>query len=194
MCTTTLAAALLLAATATACSSSGEPKAIRVTQTIIATPSEQETAAESPSAPEALAFGGTWEFENSDPAAPSEGSVAVLGYKQGFSSVGSASEESGESGYARAYVDLNLCSVKGSYTDDITSWTLYYSDGSRVDPSSSTYDDFPKPEFPTEVTVTAGKCARGKLVFPVPGRKRPESVLYAPAGSEEPTEWSVSKV
>ncbi|MGV9567692.1 hypothetical protein [Streptomyces sp. NPDC003480] len=62
--------------------------------------------------------------------------------------MGNASEEVGASGYVWAYADLKLCVTKGSYTDDTTRWTLYYSDGSRVDPSSSTYDDFPKPESP----------------------------------------------
>jgi hypothetical protein len=192
---TTVAAVLLLAATATACSSSGEPEKIRVTvtQTVTATPGE-EADAEPSSSSDTYAFGDLWEFEGTDDGDAVEGSVTVLGYKQGgIKTVGSASEEAGAPGYVWAYTDLKVCSTKGSYTDDTTSWTLYYSDGSRVDPSSSTYGDFPKPEFPTQVTVTAGKCVRGKLVFPVPGGKRPESVLYAPPGTDEPVEWKVSK-
>ncbi|MFK0159491.1 DUF4352 domain-containing protein [Streptomyces sp. NPDC090499] len=192
---TTMAVALLLGAAATACSSGGEPKTIRVTvtQTVTATPDGGSASADTSSSSETYAFGDPWEFESSDTADPFEGSVAVLGYKQGVTSVGSASEEAGESGYVWAYADLKVCSTKGSYTDDNSSWTLYYSDGSRVDPSSSTYDDFPKPEFPVQVTITAGKCARGKLVFPVPGGKRPAAVLYAPSGLQEPKEWTVPK-
>ncbi|MFJ9729288.1 DUF4352 domain-containing protein [Streptomyces sp. NPDC101209] len=139
----------------------------------------------------ALAFGHIWKFTSSDSAKAFEASVTVLGYRQGFNSVGNAGEEAGEPGYVWAYTDLRLCVTKGSFTDDTTSWTLYYSDGSRVQRSGTTYGDFPKPEFPFEVTVTVGKCVRGKLVFAVPGGKRPQSVVYAPKGVAEPKEWAV---
>lgn len=189
---TTIAAVLLLGATATACSSGTAKPAPTVTVTKTVTPSA-EAAKPSPSS-DTYAFGQPWEFESSNSSSDSfAGSVTVLGYKQGFTSVGTASEEAGQAGYVWAYTDLKLCVTKGSYTDDTTSWTLYYSDGSRVKPSSSTYDDFPKPEFPTQVTVTADKCARGKLVFPVPGGKRPASVLYSPSGLAKPKEWTVPK-
>ena len=168
------------------------PATATTTETVVATPGTA-VAPTSSSSRGAFALGDTWKFKNSGPAKPFEGSVTVLGYKQGFTSVGSASQEAGESGYVWAYADLKLCATKGSYTDNTTSWTLYYSDGSRATRSGSTYEDFPKPEFPTEVTVTAGKCARGKLVFPVPGGKRPASVLYAPEGVDEPEEWTVPK-
>jgi len=160
-------------------------------QTPIATPGADEVSAPATPSPKPFAFGDTWKLNNVDPAKPFEGNVTVLGYEQGFTSVGKVSEEAGAPGYVWAYTELRLCGIKGSYTDKTTSWTLYYSDGSRVSPSGTTYGDFPKPEFPFEVTVTAGKCARGKLVFPVPGDKRPESVLYKPEGLEEPREWSV---
>jgi hypothetical protein len=162
-------------------------------ETVIATPGADVASAPAPSSPKSFAFGDTWKLDNIDPAKPFEGSLTVLDYKQGFTSVGKADEEAGEPGYVWAYAELKLCGTKGSYTDDTFSWTLYYSDGSRVSPSGTTYGDFPKPQFPFEVTVTAGKCARGKLVFPVPGDKRPESVLYKPDGLGEPREWTVPK-
>ncbi|MDX3454719.1 hypothetical protein PV396_22705 [Streptomyces sp. ME02-8801-2C] len=117
----------------------------------------------------------------------------MLDYKQGFTSVGNASQESGDPDYVWAYADLKLCAEKGSYTDSSFSWTLYYSDGSRINRSGTTYGDFPKPEYPTDVTVTAGKCARGKLVFSVPGGGRPQSVLYEPEGLDQPREWTIPK-
>ncbi|WP_158806189.1 MULTISPECIES: DUF4352 domain-containing protein [Streptomyces] len=162
-------------------------------QTVLPTPGAVEAPASSPPSSKALAFGTTWRVQNTDPAKPFEGSLTVLDYKQGFTSVGKASEEAGEPGYVWAYADLKLCGTRGSYTDNTTSWTLYYGDGGRINPSSSTYSDFPKPEFPFEVTVTAGKCARGKLAFAVPGTERPESVLYQPDGLDEPREWIVPK-
>lgn len=51
----------------------------------------------------------------------------------------------GEPGYVWAYAELKLCGTKGSYTDNTSSWTLYYRDGSRINPSGTTYGDFPKP-------------------------------------------------
>jgi len=162
------------------------------TENVSTTPGAEEPPASSSSS-EPFAFGDTLKLKNNDPARPFEGTLTVLDYKQGFTSVGKANEESGSPGYVWAYADLKLCAVKGSYTDNSFSWTLYYSNGSRIRTSGTTYGDFPKPEYPTEVTVTAGKCARGKLVFPVPGSKRPQSVLYGPDGLEEPKEWTVPK-
>ncbi|MFJ3662164.1 hypothetical protein ACIPPM_17075 [Streptomyces sp. NPDC090119] len=189
-------AALVLAATATACSSGAEPKTIRVTvtQTVTASPGSGSGADGSTPPSNVHALKGEWAFgSTADADEVFEASVAVLGYKQGFTSVGKASEESGEPGYEWAYADIKTCAAEGSYLESTTSWTLYYADGSRVEPSSSTWADFPKPEYPAEVTLTAGKCARGKLAFPVPGDKRPESVIYAPSGLDEPQEWTLAK-
>ncbi|MEU6352211.1 hypothetical protein ABZ896_23275 [Streptomyces sp. NPDC047072] len=162
------------------------------TQTVTAAPEGEEPSVSS-SSPTPLSFGDTWKFKNSDPAKPFQGTLTVLAYKQGFTSVGKASEEVGAPGYVWAYTDLKLCAVKGSYIESSYNWTLYYSDGSRIERSGSTYGDFPKPEYPVEVTLTAGKCARGKLAFAVPGNKRPASVLYKPDGLDEPREWTVPK-
>ncbi|MFJ9120101.1 hypothetical protein ACIRJO_31720 [Streptomyces sp. NPDC102394] len=165
-----------------------------VTQTVPATPGEKAPAPSPSSATRgALGFGEDWRFTSSDPAKAFEAGVTVLGYREDFTSVGNASEEAGEPGYVWAYADLRLCVTKGSFTDSTTSWTLYYSDGSRVQRSGTTYGDLPKPEYPFEVTVTAGKCARGKLVFAVPDGKRPQSVLFAREGVAEPKEWAVPK-
>ncbi|MFF4356915.1 hypothetical protein [Streptomyces sp. NPDC001604] len=187
---TTVAAVLLLGATACSSNDAKPAPTVTVTKTAASSPGSAAPSASSAT----YAFGQPWEFESSEGNASTfDGTVTVLGYKQGVTSVGSASEEAGQSGYVWAYADLKLCVTQGSYSDDNTSWTLYYSDGSRIDPSSSTYDDFPKPEFPVQVTVTEGKCARGKLVFPVPEGKRPASVLYSPPGLATPTEWTVPK-
>ncbi|WLW50750.1 hypothetical protein [Streptomyces sp. YU58] len=162
-----------------------------ITETATATVGVEEPTASS--SPEPFAFGDTWKLKNIDPAKPFEGTLTVVGYKQGFTSVGKASEEAGAPGYVWAYADLKLCAVKGSHIESSFNWTLYYSDGSRIERSGSTYGDFPKPEYPVEVTLTSGKCARGKLAFAVPGDKRPESVLYKPEGLDEPREWTVPK-
>ncbi|OEJ36288.1 hypothetical protein BGK72_38670 [Streptomyces agglomeratus] len=137
-------------------------------------------------------MGDSWEFEGTDDeGAEVLGAVTVVGYKQGISSVGSAAEESGTSGYVWAALELKTCSEQGSFWASVTPWTLSYEDGTRIDPSSTTYDDFPKPEYPFETKLTEGKCVRGKVVFPVPGDQRPETVVYAPESIDTPREWAV---
>ncbi|MEU6687456.1 hypothetical protein [Streptomyces sp. NPDC046832] len=41
--------------------------------------------------------------------------------------------------------------------------------------------------------MKAGDCVRGKTVFAVPAKDRPELVLYTPEALETPAEWSVPK-
>lgn len=191
--TRTTAAALIAAgllATLTACGTEPEPaakaadKPTAAASTPSATPS---TVSPTPAAP--YGFGATWEFESTTDNIA--GAVTVLDYKQGIKSVGSAAEEAGTSGYEWAYLELKTCSITGTFTASTEPWTLAYEDGARVEPSSTTYGDFPKPEFPFETTLTEGKCVRGKLVFPVPGKDWPETVVYAPAGLDIPQEWAV---
>lgn len=67
-------------------------------QTVTATPGADEVSAPAPSSPKPFAFGDTWKLTNIDPAKPFKGSLTVLGYQQGFTSVGKASEEAGEPG------------------------------------------------------------------------------------------------
>ncbi|MFG2589066.1 hypothetical protein [Streptomyces sp. NPDC048438] len=180
------AAGLLLALTS--CSNDGNDKASApspTATTAASTPSEDPTPEPTPTV---LDVGATWEFENTTDGI--EGAVTVLGYKQGFKSVGSAAEEAGTPGYEWAYLELKTCSITGTFAATAQPWTLAYEDGARVESSSTTYGDFPKPEFPVEVTLTEGKCVRGKLVFPVPGDQRPTTVVYAPAGLDIPTEWT----
>ncbi|WP_066945051.1 hypothetical protein [Streptomyces lushanensis] len=176
--------ALLLTAL-TACSDSGSDTA----QPAETTPAAETTTEEptpTPAAPLTIGTPYAWE----DTANGLQGTSTVLGYEQGVRSVASASEEIGAAGYEWAALELKVCSDAGSFPVTTTPWTLAYADGARIEPSS-TYDDFPKPEFPFDATVTAGKCIRGKVVYPVPDDSRPESVVYAPEGLAEPVEWTV---
>ncbi|MFE2185683.1 hypothetical protein [Streptomyces sp. NPDC059455] len=54
-----------------------------------------------------------------------------------------------------------------------------------------TYDDFPRPEFPIDATLTDGRCVKGKIVFPVPGRTRPGTIVYTAGSLGTPQEWTV---
>ncbi|MFI1616515.1 hypothetical protein ACH4VT_05935 [Streptomyces lydicus] len=157
-------------------------------------PTEEPTPtdAESSKSPEILSLGTSWEWRNGDES--STGKTVVVGWKQPIHSVGSAVEESGEKGYVWGALELKVCTDKGSVLSSQTDWTLAYGDGARVEPSSSTWDDFPKPEFPVETQVRAGDCVRGKLVFPVPGHQQPERVLYAPNGDgASVAEWEMAR-
>ncbi|MFJ3097365.1 hypothetical protein [Streptomyces hydrogenans] len=142
-----------------------------------------------PATPAPFKLGATHAWVDSE--ADLSGTSAALSYKQGIKSVGSAAEETGEPTYVWAALELKVCSTKGVFLATTTPWTLSYADGSRIEPSSSTWDDFPKPEFPIETKLSPGKCVRGKVVYPVPGDSRPETVVYAPESVELPVEWAV---
>lgn len=172
----------------TACSNQTDPKPPAPTPTAAApTPSETPSSEPAPEPPRSL--GSAYEWEATDGSV--SGTSAVLGYSQGFKSAVSAAEETGTPGYIWAAAELKVCSTKGTFLSTTTPWTLSYDDGARIEPSSSTWDDFPKPEFPFETKLTSGKCVRGKLVYPVPGDSRPATVVYAPEGLDTPVEWTV---
>jgi hypothetical protein len=192
--TRTTAAALLatvLAAGLTACGSSPKPEKPAATPTSqAATEQPSETPTPTPEQPKTL--GEAWEWESDDGLS---GSTTALSYKQGFHSVVSADEEFGTDGYVWAALEVKVCNDATSSEPISVSnvyWTLAYADGSVVEPSSSGYDDFPRPQFPMgDTTLRAGRCLRGKIVFPVPGGQRPEAAVYAPEGLDVPIEWAV---
>lgn len=194
--TTALTASVLLALTA--CGTADNPPAAPSdkgsAEASTSTPATEATSQTPTTAPEAsaskpLTLGDTHTWENAEDAV--SGTSAALSYQQGIKSVGSAAEQSGTPGYVWAALELKVCSTKGLFAATTTPWTLSYADGARVEPSSSTWDDFPKPQFPVETKLTPGKCVRGKVVFAVPGNSRPQSAVYAPAGFDTPVEWTV---
>jgi hypothetical protein len=151
------------------------------------------TPSPTPTVEPVLPVGKLWTFEGNIGAEQVVGNVTVLGYQHKVRSVGSAAEESGTAGYVWAAIDVKVCSEKGSFTATDQPWTLTYADGARIDSSSTKYGDFPKPEFPFETTLTAGKCVKGNIVFAVPDSPRPSTAVYAPAGLATPREWDLSK-
>lgn len=186
--------ALLALAALTGCSS-GDSTAGSTAPATTNTPSPVTTTAEpTPTEPDVLALGDTWEFEGTDDAGETvQGAVTVVGYKQDVKSVVSADEEFSTDGYVWAALELKTCSTQGSFWATTAPWTLSYEDGTRIEPSSTTYDDFPRPEFPFETKLTTGKCVKGHVVYPVPGDQRPAAVVYAPDGLDTPTEWTMPK-
>jgi hypothetical protein len=184
-------AALLAAATATAgCTSDGEPStksdsASAPTKKVSSpTPSEAK-----PRPPRAMGETLTWTSDegfNFD--------TTVMGYEQDVAKNSvSPDEEFDTEGYVWAAVDIEACLKKGKTAVTRYPWALAYVDGTRIEPSSVTYGDFPKPEYPYEADVKAGECVRGKTVFAVPGDQRPERVLYTTESLPENAEWAVPK-
>ncbi|MCQ8190123.1 MULTISPECIES: hypothetical protein [Streptomyces] len=188
---TTTVTVLLAAAMLTACGSSDDTNAKTKTSPSAAKPTASESTAEtSPETDEPYSFGTPMDWGND--AGSLTGTTTVLGYEQPISSVGSAAEETGEKGYVWGALEVKVCTDKGKLLVTNTDMTLAYKDGARVEASSSTWDDFPKPEFPIETEVRAGDCVRGKTVFPVPSDQRPEKAMYAPGGASEMiAEWTV---
>jgi hypothetical protein len=187
-----LTAAALITTCATACGDDPASEAKPSTTPAPATSSEPTPEPEpTPTREPILKMDTSWGFEGTEDGADIEGEVTVLDYKQGIKSVAAADEEANADGYEWAYVELKTCSTAGSFLASTEPWTLFYEDGTRIEPSSTTYDDFPKPEYPFETQLTTGKCVRGKLVFAVPGDAWPHTVVYAPYGLDTPQEWAV---
>ncbi|MFJ8192796.1 hypothetical protein ACIQ8D_23995 [Streptomyces sp. NPDC096094] len=184
--TITTAAVLLLALTACSSDSDDKPSSQKTTRDKAA-PSSATTPSPTPEQPRQ--FGQVLNF--SDPVDHGELDVTVLGYEQGVKAQTTADQEFGTTGYVWAALEIKACVKKGTAGITRYPWTLAYADGARVEPSSVTYGDFPKPEYPYEATVKTGDCVRGKTVFPVPGDQRPERVLYTPEALPEPAEWAV---
>ncbi|MFI8294451.1 hypothetical protein ACIGCZ_00740 [Streptomyces nigra] len=183
----------LAALTAGCTTDSSSDEAAPTTSSAPSPDSASATPEPSPSLPKALAIGDTWKFEGTDESGgPVNGTVTVLGYKQDVKAAVTADEEFNTKGYVWAALELKTCSVEGSFWATTSPWTLSYEDGARIEPSSTTYDSFPRPEFPFETKLTTGKCVRGHVVYPVPGDQRPATVVYAPEGMD-PKEWAMPK-
>lgn len=188
--TTAAASALLLASLAACQSSSDEPAASEDKASTSKPSAAAKTSAEpSPTADKPRDFGEILTFNDSATAATIK--ATVLGYEQGIKAQSTANQEFNTSGYEWAALEIKVCITEGTGGTTRYPWILAYEDGARIEPSSVTYGDFPKPEYPYEATVKAGDCVRGKTVFAVPGNQRPERVLYTPEALPEGAEWAV---
>ncbi|MFB8035887.1 hypothetical protein ACFC5Z_23650 [Streptomyces sp. NPDC056004] len=176
-----IAAGLLV--TLTACGSSDRSVTEPANSGTTKKASGPQSAAKSPSPqlPTQAKIGTTLKFHDpaTDDSDETAGSVTVLSYQQPVKSAASAAEESGAKGYVWAALEVKVCSTLGEFTTSSQPWTLAYADGARIEPSSTTYDDFPKPEYVEDAAVGPGDCSRGKIVFPVPGDQRPARAIYA---------------
>ncbi|MEU9924542.1 hypothetical protein AB0H51_25180 [Streptomyces griseoluteus] len=196
---TTAAVTAALAITLVGCSSGGEPEKVQVTVTQTAgsgntTPTGEPTTENDAKAAGVARMQAVQKFNDpgDDEYDPTAGTVTVLSYQQPVRASVTAAEEIGTKGYVWAALEVKVCSTKGEFVTSSQPWTLAYDDGARVEPSSSTYDDFPKPEYVEDADVSPGDCSRGKIVYPVPGDKWPAKAIYA-TDSSPALRWSLAK-
>lgn len=189
---TAIVAASLTLLPLTACSN-GQDSKPRSSTPATATASPAATPSPSPSTSppaSALAFGQSVATKPGKDGTTA--TATVLSYQQGgFKTQSSPDDEQGTSGYVWAALELSVCSTKGTIDISRFPWVLAYADGSRIEPSGTTFGDFPKPEYPFEAKVKEGDCVRGKSVYAVPGSKRPAKVIYTTKLLNEPAEWTV---
>jgi hypothetical protein len=182
-------AALLVAATATACGGSGEPETIRVTVTQIVTASPSSAAPKTTDG--ALKMGATKSID--DAATDVHATVQAIEYQQPYKGPQPEKPQDFQGGDTWATVRVKVCNVSGtSFTVDQFPWSLAYTDGTSIQVTGSSGGDMPKPEYPMDKKLTPGRCAAGLVAFPVPGAKRPERLVYQP-GDGDPTEWAIPK-
>lgn len=187
--TTGLLAAGLLLGAVTGCSTTDEPETINVTvtETVTKAPDEQDA----PKKDGPLALGEKLNVDDSDNDV--HATVQAITYTHTEKGPSAPGEELGGDSWATA--DVKVCNVRGvDIGVDQTAWSLTYADGTTMDTTGLSGGDMPKPEFPMDKVLKAGKCARGKVAFPVQANKRPVSLDYAPEGQTTPaTEWAIPK-
>ncbi|MFE4214199.1 hypothetical protein [Streptomyces sp. NPDC056844] len=199
----TAAVTAVLAVILVGCGNNSEPEKARATANETAPPdgtptgqpvSEESAARADAKTPSVVAMGAVqkFSFAGDEEYDPNAGTVTVLSYQQPVSASVTAAEEVGTKGYVWAALEVKVCATEGDITTSSQPWTLAYDDGARIQPISSTYEDFPKPHYVEDAAVSAGDCSRGKIVFPVPGEGRPSKAVYA-TDSYPALRWSLKK-
>ncbi|KUF20116.1 hypothetical protein AT728_28045 [Streptomyces silvensis] len=172
--------------TVTACSTSDEPKTVRVTVTQTVTAAPDEGAAPKKDGP--LSFRDKTTVKSDD---GTSSTAEVLAYTHTEKGPQAPGEELGGDSWATA--EIRVCNT-GSDRIGVSQdpWSVDYADGTSMETTGLSGGDMPKPEFPMDKSLGSAKCARGKVAFPVHADKRPVSIVYSPEGGE-PVEWAVPK-
>ncbi|MET9088130.1 DUF4352 domain-containing protein [Streptomyces sp. NPDC004237] len=179
-------ALLALTAALTACSSDADPKpTATATQTAPASPSPSPAAADT-----TLKLGTVKTID--DDTNDVHITIQAVEYQQPYKGPQPQKPDKALGGDTWSTVNVKVCNVSGP---DINvsqhPWSLDYADGTSIETTGLSGGDMPKPEFPMDKAVKAGRCAAGLIPFPVPSSKQPARVVYAPDGTE-PTEWAVA--
>lgn len=188
------AAALLMTATAAlaGCGSDADAGAQSpAVQSLTPAPAPAPTATPSPNVdPNALLPMGKSTTTNGGLA-----TATVYGYRHNVAR--SAPRPEGQPGYVWSAADVKVC---GGRSDEFPNgiivttnpWTLVYADDTTAEASSTGYEEFPEPGFPFgEKALSPGRCVRGWITFPVPGKKWPVAVEYAPERQLVAPRWAV---
>jgi hypothetical protein len=187
--TVTCAALLGLAATLTACSSSGDPKpAVTVTQTVTASPGSSASPAAADNG--SLKMGAVKTID--DTANDVHITIQALAYQQPYKGPQPQKPDKSLGGDTWSTINVKVCNTSGpdiNVSQD--PWSLDYADGTSIKTTGLSGGDMPKPEFPMDKAIKAGRCAAGLIAFPVESSKTPARVIYAPDGAE-PIEWAVA--
>ncbi|MFI8823412.1 DUF4352 domain-containing protein [Streptomyces sp. NPDC053431] len=184
--TTALTATLLLGLAA--CGGNDEP-----TVTKTSTPPEPTTSSAIPSAtptPSTYKIGESAKVDDTQNGV--KFTTTVLAYTQPAKGP-QPPDVTTQGGDVWATVEAKICNVEGkTVTVSQFPWSLAYADGTIVEITGSTGGDLPKPEFPMDEPVKAGRCVKGKIPFAVMAKQRPERIVYAPQSlADNPVEWAV---
>lgn len=189
------AAALALALAAAGCGDGGKPTAA-ATSPAVPTLSPSASPSPKPSA-----------SPTSDPTAPlamgkpfktSDGSATATVYAYRHNVARTAPRPDEQPGYVWAAIDVKVCAHKIDDTHKGIAvsnepWSLVYADDSQIEASSTGYESFPEPEYPWgEKEIAWGRCIRGWITYPVPGKQRPVAVEYAPERNDVAARWTVT--
>lgn len=186
--TMSLLAAGLLLGTATACSTNDEPKTIRVTVTETVTQAPEKQAAPKNDRP--LAIGDKKTFGDDENNV--HGTVEVLAYTHTVKGPQPPGEELGGDSWATA--EVKVCNTEGAtFSVSQSPWSLSYQDGTTMETTGLSGGDMPKPEFPMDKSIKSGRCARGKIAFPVHASTRPTAIVYETEDGASSTEWTIPK-
>ncbi|MCX4474801.1 hypothetical protein OOK41_31570 [Micromonospora sp. NBC_01655] len=120
--------------------------------------------------------------------------ATVYGYRHNVAK--SAPRPDEQPGYVWGAADVKVCANKDISASSVGvshgPWVLVFADDTVAEPSSTGYESFPEPAYPwAEKALAPGRCVRGWITFPVPGKKRPAFVEYAPEGEEVTPRWAV---
>jgi hypothetical protein len=189
-------AALLVAATATACSSndSADGKPARTATKASSTPTASASAKANTGGPLKLGTGHHWTDSDLDGSHIS-GTTTALSYTQpaGVDLPDDAADfPDGE----WAILEVKLCADDTSSNVQTSQgpWNLGLPDDSRLAAPGLSGSGVPKPEYPVDgAMLTPGECLRGKITFSVEKGARPDRVIYAVDG-RDPITWTVPKV
>ncbi|WP_445279650.1 DUF4352 domain-containing protein [Streptomyces sp. DSM 118148] len=188
--TAALTGALFIIASATACSGGDAKPAptVTVTKSAPAAPStdDQQTT------DGVLKMGAKKAID--DDANDVHITVQVVDYQQPYKGPQPQKPDASQGGDVWAALSIKVCNVSGpNISVSHRPWSLAYEDGTSIESTGLSGGDLPKPEFPMDKLVKAGRCAAGLIPYPVPSSKHPERIVYAPDDAEDTIEWAVTK-